>query len=353
MVFPPHLPAPVCNIKSHNNWMQIRIILLAVGFGLLAGLTGAAIMVGWVWNDWGGGAELVGAQHFVNLVNKQLDAKVRTDLDERLAVVYSHVNATAGVNYFNRKDKVGDALVVSSDGWLAMRASEWQSPANWRVYFSNGATYPVEKSVFDRFAQILYIKLKLPTTTSGQQFKVVTFADDANAGDDVYVYNNGNWFYASLTGAATQSATAAHLDSAPVNMFLLNGDFPVGSLAVNFQGRVVGISLGSRQLFPAQYVARMLPTILETGKISYPSLGVEGWYDTEQPLLSGAENINGFYVTKNLGGSLRAGDIVTSIGNTVVTPDNLWYNIFAAKNVEATVLRKGKSIKLNLTVLKF
>jgi len=121
MAFPPHLPAPSCNVASHRKWQRIKILLAAAVFGLVAGLSGAAIMLGWIWPGWGGGDDWMVSRVNNSWLNRtQLEERVRIEMADRVAVVYSRANVWHGANYFSETDKIGEASVVTSDGWLVM-----------------------------------------------------------------------------------------------------------------------------------------------------------------------------------------------------------------------------------------
>ena len=54
-LYPPHLPPPSCNLETHRRLRRLKILGAATFFGLIAGLTGASMMIAWIWPGYGGG----------------------------------------------------------------------------------------------------------------------------------------------------------------------------------------------------------------------------------------------------------------------------------------------------------
>ena len=90
-------------------------------------------------------------------------------------------------------------------------------------------------------------------------------------------------------------------------------------------------------------------------QFKYASLGIEGWFSTEQPLIIKNESINGFYINKVLttNNLLRAGDIVLQVNGVVVDQTNLWYTIYntpVGDTVKLQILRGGKEMVIDAKI---
>ena len=352
---PQHLPAPFCNIRDHETRQRIKIILAAAGFGLLAGLTGASIMLGWIWPGFGGEDMLAVSQLRSDRVHQQLDEKVRDEkVNGRLALVYATAVPFGQTVTLGQKDKLGDAMIVGSDGWLAMyRPAGIQNYKNWRVILSDGSFYRLEKAFFDRYAGLAYLKLAKNKTSDQDSIQLNNLVDfreaDLKAGDDIFIFKNNEWYHGLATYEVRRSETIPHLDTMPSLFFALDGVYSAGAVAVNNQGRVVGIVTDKNLLLPVTYMARILPRVLSEEKIAYPTLGVEGWLDTEQPIIIDRQNIHGFAVARVFSGAiLKKGDIITEVNGQIVDRDKMWYN--KGQVLQLKVWRNGKFLGLEVKV---
>ncbi len=350
---PPHLPPPVCNLEEHRKWQRIKILLVSVVFGLLAGASGAAMLLGWVWPGFGGGDAWILSSSVNNIPRDLLDIRVRAELEDRIASVYRDLSGTAGINFLSPDKKIGEAIFVSSDGWLTLYYPNYNGDyKNWRVLLNNGHSFVVQKVLKDNNSNLVY--LKVTADQSGAQFKVVNFGDEAKQLEDVYVYSHGSWHHTWVTNKIVQSFHLPHLDSAPSTVVELNESFDAGDLVVGAQGKIVGLVSDGRYVLPSQYVANILPGVLGLQKITYRTLGTYGWFSAEQPIIVKNELTAGYAVARvTLNNSnLKAGDIIVEVNGQVADSNNLWYNIISNKNLKLKVLRKGKIIEFTQDVLE-
>lgn len=346
-VVPPHLPSPSCSIDHHRKWQRIKILLVAVLFGLIAGASGASMILGWVWPGIGGGDTWIMSQGVNNLSRDFLEDRVRSEIEDRFGSVYRDLSSVGGINYLNVDKKIGEAAFISSDGWLALYYPNYDGNyKNWRVLLKNGSSFSVSKAIRDTNSNLVY--LKISHSEPGAQFKVINFVDNVKLQEDVFVFNAGSWRHAVVVNKVNRSFHLPHLDSAPSMAVELSENFNAGDLVVDSQGKVVGLVTAGRYVLPSYYVAGMLPAILSAQKISYLTLGAYGWFSQEQPVLIKNEQLTGFVVTRVFAGdnSLKAGDIILEINGQLVTGDNLWYNIISNKSVKLKVLRKDKTIEM-------
>ncbi len=343
---PPHLPAPTCNLEHHRKWERLKLLLMAVFFGLLAGGTGAAMILGWVWPGLGGGDSWILSHVSSNPTHDVLDDQIRVELEDRIGAVYRDFSGVSGLNYFSNDKKIADVFLVSSDGWLVFYDNKIETNfKTWQVILKNGNVYNVQKVLHDANANLTYLKIN--SVDSSEQFKVASFADDAKPNSDVFVYDQGVWKRATVLAKVPHAFRLPHLDSAPSQAFEITTNFSVGDIVANAQGKIVGVISESNFVLPAQYLTDVLPGILSAQKVAYSTLGVYGWFSDEQPLLGKDGKIDGFVVAKVNGDSkLKLGDVITDINGNIVNSDNLWYNIISSQSVKLQVLRKGKTMEI-------
>ncbi len=361
-MFSPHLPPKSSNIKTHYLLERLKLLVVVAIFSLIAGMSGASMMLGWIWPRFAEGDTWITSYTRTGLTNIQLENRIQEEVSSRTASVYKGVSNVNGTNYLNKK--IGDSIILSSDGWLAMYQPGYDG--NYKslyVIMQDGEVLQPETAQLDKNSGVLYIKIK------GQQLKVVGFNDENSALDDIFVLQSSYWYH-GLALYPLLNYKIPHLDSAPLVSYSLNGSFNVGEIAINDQGRVVGFITEKNLLLPSFYITRVLPKLLDQQTLTYPSLGVDGWFSEERAIfldktissntstneLGVREKVQGFLVanvwfTPN---SLRRGDILTEINGRIVTADNLWYIISNTQTLNAKIIRAGKilDVILNTTQTK-
>lgn len=357
---PPHLPPKTSNIELHHLWKRLKWLLAIVVFSVIAGMSGASMMLGWIWPRLAEGDTWITSYTSPGLSRAQLENRVREEVSGRIVAVHKGLGGLNGANYLNKK--IGDGIMLSSDGWLALYQPNYDgSYKSMYVVTSDGQVWQPEKALLDKYSGILYLKIK------DNQFKVAGFIDENSSVDDVFIFYNSYWYHGSALYPSL-NYKIPHLDSAPVLSYSLNGSFNVGEIAINNQGRVVGFITEKNLLLPSYYLTRILPKVLSQQALSYPSLGVDGWFSEEQIIVSEkektstssesglgiGEKVQGFLVS-NVWASvspLHRGDVLLEINGRVVTVDNLWYIINGDQTLNVKVLRAGKQIDLTVKVVQ-
>ncbi len=357
----PHLPPPTCDIKRHHQLQRLKVLLVATFFGLLAGLTGASIILGWVWPGYGGGNILFNAQqNRLAWSNRQLEERVQKEISDRIVSVYSTESVLGSNSYFNQNDKLGEAIIISSDGWLAMYLPKITANIKRaRVLTMNGSVYELEKILTDPRSGLAFLKISLSKAAdqqrAGGQFPVVSLADKVDINDEVFIFERDTWRSSLVSADIWNVWPWPHLDSAPTFAYTLSDSFPDGSILINSQGRAVGFMVSENVFFPITYLARIMPSVLDKQKVIYISLASEGWFDDEQPIIIKTERARDSFLVSRVESRqslLKAGDIITEINGQIVTPDNLWYNINGSKTVRLKVWRAGKTVEIETPTME-
>ena len=352
MSIPPHIPAPSCDISAHKNWQNIKVILTAVLFGLFAGFTGAAIMLGWVWPNLNIGVNLTSTSGSTFSTRDNLADSVRAESEDRLGVVYRDLTTinTNGLSYLSNDKKIGEAVFISSDGWMALYMPNFDGNyKNWHVSLKNGSVYSVQKALRDSYSNIVF--LKISSTQAGAQFKVANFNDELKKQEDLFVHSTVSWKHTFFVDYLNQAFVSPHLDSAPSVFVKTNDAFEKGDWVVDATGKFVGVVSDGALILPSRYISIVLPTVLSDQKINYRTLGVTGWFSTEQPIVVNNENLSGFVVAKVISATqLKVGDVIVQVNNQVVSMDSLWYNVTNSQSLKLQVWRKGKLIDLLETI---
>lgn len=357
----PHLPVKSCSIRKHNNFIYLKLIILVAILGVLAGIAGSLVALGWIWPGYGGGDIWVVSHNNSSDTQQTLEDIVHRESTEKTFAIYNSISLLNGVDYLSTDNKIGDGLVVGSDGWLAVYVSKLQNKLifkDWKALSSSGIVFNVDKFIWDAHTHFVYLKISQSENLENNRdtetnFKVVSFSDSINLFDEVFVSSNKRWQASRLGYIGRGFFDGSHLDSSPNSRYKLDDNFSVGSIVITSKGRVVGFIDDDGMMLPSFYVSRILPSILSSQKIEYPSFGVYGWFSDEHPIVSkDNQQINGFFV-KNIWSkktNLKRGDIITKIDGQIVLDESLWYNLID-KNVNLTILRDGKMFDLEVPVL--
>ncbi|OGH93379.1 MAG: hypothetical protein A2563_02095 [Candidatus Magasanikbacteria bacterium RIFOXYD1_FULL_40_23] len=349
---PPHLPPKTSSIETHRHLQRLKLLLAIVVFSVIAGASGASMMIGWIWPRFADGDVWITSYTNSGMSRAQLETRIREEISTRVVSVHRGTTSVGGVNYFNKK--IGDGIMLSSDGWLAMYQPRYDGNyKNIYIAVDGGNIFQPEKAVWDKYSGVLYLKIQ------NEQFKVVGFADEGSDLDDIFVWQNDNWYHGTVLYPIF-NYKIPHLDTAPIKSYSLNGSFNAGQIAINNQGRVVGFVADNNLLLPGFYITRVLSQVLSQQALSYPSLGVEGWFGEEQTIftvsetkLKAGEKARGFLVSGvwSVGSVLRKGDLLLEVNGRIVAPDNLWYIINNNESVKVKILRSGKTLEVEVKVV--
>lgn len=359
MTHPPHLPNQVCDIKRHSRWLGVKNIAIVAVFGLFAGICGGAMAVGWIWPMYGGGDTWVVSQNRSESSPNVLEAVVNKESSEKIFAIYENTSRAGALSYFSAADKIGEAVAISSDGWLVAHLPGGEpvfGAAKWRALGNDGAVYAAEKLIWDSYAGVAYIKITPPGNEAGRstvtQFRVAGFEDGLAPLSEVYIHEGADWRFARL-GYKKPVSAGARLDSSPGFGYALEGDFTPGSVVITGRGRVAGFVSNEGVLMPSFAVTRVMPSVLNSQTVVYPSFGVTGWLSDEQPAVVEDEKIAGFVVSDiwNSKSKLKKGDVIMEINGQIVIDESLWYNI-SGQEATLTISRAGKVFDLPVQLFK-
>lgn len=350
MSVPPHLPPPTCNVKQHRDWQNLKVILVATFFGILAGVAGAAIVSVSISENFSFGTGWVVARHG-NAATPALDGGIVKRMSGTIFTVYSKATILGGVSYFDSTDRLGDGVIGVSSGWLVLPLSNYSGTfKDWRILSPDQEIYRADRVLYDKQVNLVYIHMArfvaVPQATQ-EQFKVAPFYTALTLPVNVYVAVGGQWVPTTLV--ASKAVRPSHLETVPANTMQVVGNFAPGSLVVDAAGSVVGFVREANTLTPAFAADRVLTGIDERTAITYPTWGVEGWYSSEKPLLVNGVLQNGFLVSKADASSLlKRGDIILTVDGRPADFATVWYTM---NDIESTVvvLRNGKQVTLHVT----
>jgi len=349
----PHLPKKKESTGLIFFSERLKVIIFSVILAVFAGLTGALIVLGWIWPYAGEGDAWVLSQTRSSISQKELEGIVKQEMASRIVTVYKKSSFLYGAEYFEPQNKLSSAVMIGSDGWLVMHYNQpLPNFMNWKVVLEDGLVYEIEKAVKDDYTDLLYIRLSA-LEEKEKQFKVVSFADEnINSGDEVYIFQNGNWNVSNVKFSVLPDKVDSHLDTSPVLRYLLTNKFDPGSVVINKQGRIVGIIDDNFNLLPYKTITHVMPFVLSEAKIEYPSLEIKGFFSEEMPIKTVDGLVPAFMVTKVLDAksNLRAGDIIIEIDGQKINLSTYYQTISSREKLLVKVLRRGKIVELEVVV---
>lgn len=349
-MYPPHLPPPTCDVSQHRQWQRLKLIGVATFFGLLAGLSGAAVTIAFIWPN----SDVTTA--IVSRIPRPggevtLSNTTARQLNDTTFQVYRKISITQGIRHLSPADHIATAAVGVSSGWLVALIDGYDgSTSSWRVLGPNGSLYSVVRALPDTETGLVYFQIAPLRRDGGdEQYKVSQFANTLALPSVVFVSQAGSWVQSSVRTLASGSTVSTHSDLATALRFMLGGSFPNGSAVVDAEGVVLGFVANNTTVVPAVSVVTMLSGIDSRTRLSYPSIGVEGWYSEEWPLLVGNERVDGFVVSKVIGESLlKKSDIIREVNGRPMTFAT-WWALRNDREVTVGVLRQHQMVTLTLS----
>lgn len=330
----------------------------ATFFGLCAGVTGAAVLLGWIWPGFGGEYAYLSARQPASLARQAVADEAKVKIAEKVFSIYQRSTLLGGVRSLDPSDHIADGVVGVTSGWLVGYVPGFNGRfKDWIIVGPTASLYQATKVLADKRSGLIYIKIARLTPAGSsvfaEQFKVAAFTDTAETFDDILVLEDGQWYSTFLGKAVGAVSGSSYLDTAPSYNFTLPTPFKNGSLAIDGQGNVIGFVVGGSKLMPISFLTGVLEGIEERPRVTYPTLGVEGWFERDRPLFVNGAPTVGFLVNAIVAGrsGLRKGDVVLEINGRPMTFRNLWYTI-GDKTVRLKVLRAGKAIELEVAVIE-
>jgi len=348
--------------KKQNNKKRfnlIAIILIVVVFGFLAGITGEFFTKYYLSNlsffrdiyftdmsDLGQREIIIRDPKKVVVEQDLRIEQIKNEIQPAVVAIFKKQQTNENLldNVFLPQDFLGQAVVLTSDGWL-ITTDKFINLANSGLVVSyNKRIYEIEKLVKDELSGLVFLKIP------AQNLAVVKFAEfsELKDGQLIYVYNA---YLNQLNIANIKSKTYqpvitkydfVNSSESLSKTILINKDFSrdyASAPMMNSQGQLVGFMANTKtinQAIPVNYLRPIISQILKDETIKRPYLGINYLNlnqvfgiaeDDRQGQQEGALIITGKTGTaieenSPLLDQLVAGDIITSIEDQKITADN-------------------------------
>ncbi len=351
-MFPPHLPPPSSNLKSHQQFERLKIIFVATIFGLLSGVSGAAVLLGWIWPLTAGGDNFFLSRFSSVVPREQIQSRAQLKIADEIFTIYQKVTTLGKARYFSESDRIADAVMGVTSGWVILDAPNYGGfTKDWVAVAANGSLYNVKRALYDKRTGILFLNISRPGVAD-LQFRVVNFHTNIKQHDEVFVYEDGQW-HSTLVLGPSRGFSEGHLDSAALPTYNLADRFRSGSVVIDAEGNMVGFVNDHSAVFTLQNEDYFLNGLENKKQLSYRSLGVEGWYTDEKLLVINEEKLIGFIVNKVLANRqyFQKGDVILSVNGRDADRINVWNSVLGDK-VRVTVWRAGKTIESVVDVVE-
>ena len=310
-------------------------------------------------------------------------AQIDTSKQMTPAEVYAqNVNSTVGIrtsittNYWGYQTQsaaAGSGFILSADGYVLTNYHVVENSDSITVSLYNGEEYDATLVGCDQSNDIAVLKIDAEGLTP----VVLGDSDNLNVGDQVVAIGNplGELTFSLTTGAVSALNREVTLSS-NVTMDLIQTDCAInsgnsGGALFNLYGEVIGItnakysssSSGSEAsidnigfAIPMNHVKNIVKSIIETGSITKPYIGVTVTAVSSEAqaygLPTGAAVRSVEEDSPAAKGGLEANDIITEVNGTTITSssDLVSYVGEQAPGDELKVYRQGKTLDITVTI---
>jgi serine protease Do len=365
--------------QEHRSWIVYLIVGIIIG-SIIGGIFGTFIvfknpaLFPWVANQSIGtqtGSNQTTVQVPTNLVDIQ--SQVEEIANKISPAVVKIVSTTQIIDPFFfqiiPQQGLGSGVIIRSDGLILTNNHVIADATKIEVTLSNGKTYKGEVLGTDPTSDLALVKINasdLPTATLGDSSK-------AKVGEFVIAIGNPYGLDHTVTFGVI-SAVERNIDTGDSTMYgVIQTDAAInpgnsGGPLVNLKGEVIGINTmiyqnaqGLGFAVSSNTAKRVIDSILKTGSVKWPYLGVKVTTMTQK--LANAYNIKyteGAFVADVVVGSpayiagIRKYDIITAVNDKAIkTSDDLIStirNYSPNDKVNITVSRNGKIMNFEVVL---
>ena len=312
-------------------------------------------------------------------------AQIDTSKQMTPAEVYAqNVNSTVGIrtsittNYWGYQTQsaaAGSGFILSADGYVLTNYHVVENSDSITVSLYNGEEYDATLVGCDQSNDIAVLKIDAEGLTPA----VLGDSDNLNVGDQVVAIGNplGELTFSLTTGAVSALNREVTLSS-NVTMDLIQTDCAInsgnsGGALFNLYGEVIGItnakysssSSGSEAsidnigfAIPMNHVKNIVKSIIETGSITKPYIGVTVTAVSSEAqaygLPTGAAVRSVEEGSPAAKGGLEANDIITEVNGTAITSSNDLVSYVGEQapgdELKLKVYRQGKTLDITVTI---
>ena len=285
---------------------------------------------------------------------------------------------------YRQIESIGSGFIIRSDGMILTNYHVVQNAAKLYVNFSDGRRIEGKVVGFDERSDLAVVSVK------GQDFKSVTFGNSDEAMIGEWAIAIGNPFLNFINDAhptvTVGVVSALNRNFAPSQGVYYQGMIQTdaainpgnsGGPLVNALGEVIGIntfiytgsnnnkgSIGIGFAIPIERAQKVAQEIITYGKRRQVWTGISVQDLNRSIALSlGYSGVDGVAIVSIQPGSpgekagLHTGDVITRMGNRIIQShsdiDGFFLDYFVNDRVDMTVVRKGRTFDLKMTLSEF
>ncbi len=377
----PEIPHLTSGKKSffRRTWVKATALVLACAVaGGAAGYGGAALAKA---NSKDEAVIQESAREPVTVQVKTVNGQTKMEPNE---VYASTVNSTVSINCSATSTNIfgqttqsassGSGFIITKDGYVVTNHHVVSGASSIKVTLYNGDTYDATLIGSDSDYDVAVLKIE----AEGLQAVTLGNSADVNVGDTVLAIGNplGELTFSMSEGIVSSCNRAINVDGTPFNMIQVDCSINPGNSGgplMNLYGEVVGIVSAKYSQYstttveglgfaiPIDDVKSVITDIMENGAVTdkaYMAV-TAGTMTAQMAAQYGFDITQGVFiysVTEGGAGDkagLRLGDVITKMGDTVLTSRQdmsaAMKSYRAGDTVTLTVCRSGQYITMDLT----
>ncbi|PIR03817.1 MAG: hypothetical protein COV59_04065 [Candidatus Magasanikbacteria bacterium CG11_big_fil_rev_8_21_14_0_20_39_34] len=345
MKTPPHLPRESCRIDTREKMRSFIWLCVLIFVAFLAGLSATLSVVAWVLPGYFNSNTPVQTSSLhprTTFDENTYNALLHTIRQRTVRVYDIHHKQSEGV--YNTEAFLGNAVLLSSDGWVAMRRTDGITSlgaSSLEMVDHLGKVYKVSRVVRDPLKNIVYFKM---ATVQGDLFYVVSLAKPNAL--DVATWSLQDRQLVEAERISGTSSVASHFlwEKIPPDF---TSEGLVGTLLFNSQGDFVGFVDNSGAVLSSYYISLALPNLLLNGRVDYFHIPVMGKVVEIATGVSSAQF--GFVVTTPYE-DLKKGDVIVSVNGRPYNPALFTLFDFVQEHSYTLSVRRGEEMTdINIT----
>ncbi len=346
---PPHLPPRACRIDTHERMARLRWVLFVVFLAFISGVAASLSTVAWIAPVFVNETAYFGVGHSSSVsAGTKVDPLMIKQAKQRTVTVYDK-NKKVDNSFYMPKSEVLEAAYLSSDGWAVAFYPNFVpgEERNWEAVDYQGSIRKVERTVYDPFSRLLYIK------TSGQGFRIASFVDWSriDSGYGLWSVRGSEWEFVVADDLENVSLAVSYPVWRPRFLYSLSPDAEKGSLLFDSQGGLAGISDENSRIIPGWMIEEQMDSLLERGRISYQGLPWSGYQVSGVKFEDRWQPLQGWYISdapsRASSSTIGWGDVLVGIdGQPISNSLNARQVFLSPDEFVATVWRQGEEVDI-------
>lgn len=271
------------------KYQLIKLSLLAIVFGILAGILSGSVVYTYLFSYMDMGEVMAGAKDGRQLVAlpRLIDKETKKTVFNSLVTFYRTKPSSQSIidNIYLESDKLGYGFIITSDGWVITDDSVLDRDfARVVVVVNDGRSFSIKNIEKDTKSGVIFVRL------DASNLSPIAFGDsrDLILGEDLYLFGGSGMAtkitFRGLGYNSAVSKASLFKSSEKFEKFLffeheINSDF-AGAPLINHRGEVVGIvkdegDQKTNSAIPFHHAYASMQNLFRNGRISKVFLGIQ------------------------------------------------------------------------------